>query len=150
MLGLLTPVHSVNLLVKLLAAQRAWRKFADLRRQTQVPGVRVLHEFRSRVGVAGLRRINEHRLAPLPAGYRWQPWSVGLIDATDLPAACVGFKKAPGNTLPRTRPWAGARSKRGKARCFVGYKKHTLRLWLHHYPETSGSLNAADESSNCR
>jgi len=67
LLGLLTPVHSVNLLVKLLPEQRAWRKFAGLRRQTQVPGVRVLHEFRGRVGVAGLRRINQHLLAPLLA-----------------------------------------------------------------------------------
>src|ERR1017187_9808731 len=24
--------------------------------------------------------------------------------------------------------------KTGQSRCFVGYKKHTLRLWLHHYP----------------
>ena len=32
LLGLLTPVHSVNLLVKLLPEQRAWRKFALLRR----------------------------------------------------------------------------------------------------------------------
>jgi hypothetical protein len=93
LLSLLTPVHSVNLLVKLLPEQRAWRKFAGLRRQTQVPGVRVLHEFRGRVGVAGLRRINECLLGPLLVDYLWQPWSVGLMDATDLAAACVGFKK---------------------------------------------------------
>ena len=93
LLSLLSPVHSVNLLVKLLPEQRAWRRFCGLRRQTQVPGVRVLHEFRCRMGVDGLRRINQHLLAPLVAAYAWQPWSVGLIDATDLPAACVGFKK---------------------------------------------------------
>ena len=103
LLSLLTPVHSVNLLVKLLPEQRAWRKFAGLRRQTQVPGVRVLHEFRGRLGVAGLRRINEHLLEPLLAGYLWQPWSVGLIDATDLPAACVGFKKKHRAILRRAR-----------------------------------------------
>ena len=67
LLSLLSPVHSLNLLVKMLSEQRAWRKFARLRRQTQVPGVRVLHEFRCRVGVAGLRRINQHWLAPLIA-----------------------------------------------------------------------------------
>lgn len=82
-LSLLTPVHSVNLLVKLLPEQRARRKFAGLRRQTQVPGVRVLHEFRARAGGGGLRRINEHLLAPLLATYLWQPGSVGLIDATE-------------------------------------------------------------------
>jgi hypothetical protein len=65
LLSLLSPVHSLNLLVKMLPEQRAWRKFAGLRRHTQVSGVRVLHEFRCRVGVAGLRRINQHLLAPL-------------------------------------------------------------------------------------
>lgn len=113
LLSLLTPVHSVNLLVKLLPEQRAWRKFAGLRRQTQVPGVRVLHEFRARAGVAGLRRINEHLLAPLLAGYVWQPWSVGLIDATDLPAACVGFKKKHRAILRRARRTGRAHAQDG-------------------------------------
>jgi hypothetical protein len=27
----------------------------------------------------------------------------------------------------------GRTLKTGQSRCFVGYKKHTLRLWLHHY-----------------
>ena len=103
LLSLFSPVHSLNLLVKMLPEQRAWRKFAGLRRQTQVPGVRVLHEFRSSVWVAGLRRINQHLLAPLLAGYAWQPWSVGLIDATNLPAACVGFKKKHRAILCRAR-----------------------------------------------
>jgi hypothetical protein len=93
LLSLLSPVHSVNLLVKMLPEQRAWRKFCGLRRQSQVPGVRVLHEFRGRVGVAGLRRINDRLLAPLLAACLGPPWSVGLIDATDLPAACVGFQR---------------------------------------------------------
>lgn len=93
LLCLLSPVHSVNLMVKMLPEQPAWRKFADLRRQNRVPDVRMMNEFRCRVGVAGLRRINEHLLAPLLEIYAWQPWSVGLIDATDLPAACAGFKK---------------------------------------------------------
>ena len=68
LLGVLTPGHSVNLLVKWLPEQRAWRKFAGLRRQTQVPGVRVRHEFRGRVGVAGRRQINAPLLAPWRAG----------------------------------------------------------------------------------
>ncbi len=93
LLCLLSPVRSLNLLVKMLPEQRAWRKFAGLRRQSQVPDVRMLHEFRARVGVSGLRQINHHLLTPLLAPYVWLPWSVGLIDATDLPAACVGFKK---------------------------------------------------------
>ena len=91
LLNLLSPVHSLNLLVKMLPEQRAWRQFAGLRRRSRVPDVRMLHEFRCRVGVAGLRRINQHLLTPLVDAYAWQPWSVGLIDATDLPAACVGM-----------------------------------------------------------
>jgi hypothetical protein len=71
LLSLLSSVHSLNLLARMLPEQRAWRHFADLRRQTQVPGVRVLHEFRSRVGVAGLRWINQHLLASWIASYAW-------------------------------------------------------------------------------
>ena len=103
LLCLLSPVHSVNLLIKMLPEQRAWRKFAGLRRQSRVPDVRMMHQFRCRVGVAGLRRVNQHLLAPLLATYAWQPWSVGLIDATDLPAACVGFKKKHRAVLRRAR-----------------------------------------------
>jgi hypothetical protein len=93
LLLLLTPVHSVNLLLKMLPEQPAWRKFARLRRQNRVPDVRMMNEFRARVGVDGLRCINEHLVEPLVSAYAWQAWSVALIDATDLPAACVGFKK---------------------------------------------------------
>ena len=107
LLSLLSPVHSLNLLVKLLPEQRAWRKFAGLRRQTQVPGVRVLHEFRCRLSGAGLRRINQHLLQPLVESYAGRECSVGLIDATDLPAACVGFKK-------KHRPILGGGSRFGR------------------------------------
>ena len=44
-LCLLSPVHSVNLLIKLLPEQRAWRKFAGLRRQSRVPDVRMMHQL---------------------------------------------------------------------------------------------------------
>ena len=123
LLSRLTPVHSVNLMVKLLPEQRAWRKFARLRRQTQVPGVRVLHEFRGRVGVAGLRRINQHLLAPLLAVYLWQPWSVGLIDATDLPAACVGFKKKHRAILCRARRTGRTHAQDGAKPMFRGLQE---------------------------
>jgi len=103
LLCLLSPVHSVNLLVKMLPEQRAWRKFARLRRQNEVPGVRMWHEFRERMGVGGLRRINQHLLQPLIQQYARMERSVGLIDATDLPAACVGFKKKHRPILGTTR-----------------------------------------------
>jgi hypothetical protein len=107
LLCLLSPVHSVNLLVKMLPEQRAWRQFARLRRQNEVPGVRMWHEFRARVGVGGLRRINQHLLQPLIDQYAKTERSVGLIDATDLPAACVGFKK-------KHRPILGPASRIGR------------------------------------
>jgi hypothetical protein len=53
----------------------------------------MLHEFRTRAGVGGLRSINEHlakaALAFLPAGGK----TVAIIDATDLPAATADKKK---------------------------------------------------------
>lgn len=93
LLSVLTPVHSLNLLVRLLPEQSGWRRFARLRNAYQGPDVRMLHEFRARVGVAGLRAINGQLLEPLVERYAGQERSVGLIDATDLPAACGGFKK---------------------------------------------------------
>src|ERR1017187_7289435 len=103
LLCLVLAVHSLNLLIQMMPEQRAWRKFPGPRRQSRVPDVRMMHQFRCRVGVAGLRRINQPLLAPLLAPYAWQPWSVGLIDATDLPAACVGFKKKHRAVLRRAR-----------------------------------------------
>jgi hypothetical protein len=149
LLSLLTPVHSLNLLVKMLPEQRAWRKFAGLRRQTQVPGVRVLHEFRCRVGVAGLRRINQHLLAPLVAAYAWQPWSVGLIDATDLPAACGGFKKKHRAILCRSRCT-------GRAHTQDGTKPMFRRLQEAHITSMAallsgrGAVGAAGQLGNAR
>ena len=67
LLCLLSPVPSVNLPIKMLPEQRAWRNCAARRRQSRGPDVRMLHQFRSRVGGAGLRRINQHLLAPLLA-----------------------------------------------------------------------------------
>ena len=102
-------------------------------RQSRVPDVRMRHEFRARLGVAGLRRINQHLLQPLMEAYAWRQRSVGLIDATDLPAACGGFKKAPA-TIRRTAPrWAGARSSAVRAGALSATSAHTLRLWLHDY-----------------
>ena len=93
LLALLTPVHSFNLLCTLLSEQRAWRSFARLRHRHEVPDVRILHAFRARMGVRGLRQINEVLLQPLiQIASLWEN-ATALIDATDLPAACKGFKK---------------------------------------------------------
>jgi hypothetical protein len=116
LLTVLTPAHSLNQLVALLSEQRAWRAFARLSHRERVPDVRMLHEFRARVGVGGLRTINDW--LKLPFIERAAGWShaVGLMDATDLEAACDGFKKKmPKLTPPTARPWEIARSKPARA-----------------------------------
>jgi len=97
LLSLLTPVHSLNLLLTMLAEQRSWRRFARLTHRDRIPDARMMNEFRGRVGVSGFRAINDTLRQPLieqAAGWE-QP--VALIDATDLEAACSGFKKRNSN-----------------------------------------------------
>src|SRR5947209_17645499 len=94
LLTLLTPVHSFNLMLQMLAEQRSWRKFAQLPNCYRLPGPSQLHEFRERIGVSGLRRINEYLLGPLIAGLLPERRTIGLIDATDLPAATSAYKKS--------------------------------------------------------
>ena len=93
LLALLTPAHSLNLLVRLLSEQRAWRQFAHLPHRHRVPDVRMLHEFRDRVGVSGARQINERLLEGLLESIDPAAPAVALMDATDLEASCRGSKK---------------------------------------------------------
>jgi hypothetical protein len=93
LLVLLTPAHSFNLMLTLLSEQRAWRRFARLPNRYRLPVASQLHDFRAALGVGGLRRINEFLLQPLLAGLPASRMSVGLIDATDLPAATSAYKK---------------------------------------------------------
>lgn len=113
LLALLTSTHSLNLVVAQLSEQPGWRRFARLRRI--YPTARMLHEFRQQVGVAGLRAINRQLLGRLLRRQGLQPHSVALMDATDLPAACSGFKKKfralHGNTC---RPWRAHAQNRPK------------------------------------
>lgn len=114
LLALLTSTHSLNLVVAQLPEQAAWRRFCRLRRQW--PGVRMLQEFRQQIGVSGLRRINQYLLERLLRRQGVQPHAVAIMDATDLPAACSGFKKKPRAPTPPCGPlWADARSKAGRA-----------------------------------
>jgi len=116
LLALLTPVHSLNLLCTLLSEQRAWRSFARLRHRHAVPDVRILHAFRDRVGVLGLRQINEVLLQPLISIASLWENATALMDATDLPAACRGFKKkTPALTPPLMRPSVGVHSRPARA-----------------------------------
>lgn len=94
LLALLTPAHTFNLLIELLAEHKPWRSFAHLRNRWAVPDAKMLHGFREQLGVAGLRQINRFLLEPLLLGLAVFPKSVALMDATDLPAATSAYKKS--------------------------------------------------------
>ena len=100
LLGLLTPVHSFNLLVELLAENRSWRDFAFLPNKRVLPDAKMLHQFRDRLDLIKLRAINGHLLRPLLAGLDPAGKTVAIIDSTDLPAGTNPFKK---NTPGRDR-----------------------------------------------
>src|ERR1022692_3912360 len=50
------------------------------------------------------------------------------------PPLVAASKKSTGPYSAAHAALGGRKLKTGQSRCFVGYKKHTLRLWLHHYP----------------
>src|SRR5438093_6796547 len=93
LLSLLTPAHSFNLLLKLLAENRAWRKFAHLPNQRLLPDAKMLHQFRARLDLSLLREVNAHMLQPLLAELDQERLPLAIMDATDLPAAANSFKK---------------------------------------------------------
>jgi hypothetical protein len=93
LLALLTPAQSFNAVVRLLPEQRAWRSFARLSHRQRTPDVRMLHEFRLRAGVTGLRAINDHLVKRLLKLIPADSQTVAIIAATDLPAAAADKKK---------------------------------------------------------
>jgi len=93
LLAIITPVPSFNLLIRMLPEQKAWRRFARIRSQEQVPDVRMMNTLREEIGVDGLRQINGQLLEPIIARVELSQGAAALIDATDLPASCSGFKK---------------------------------------------------------
>lgn len=94
LLVLLTPAHSFNLLVQMLPEHKPWRSFARFRNKLILPDAKMLHQFRQRLDLNQLRRINAHLLKPLLAGTQTLEKTVALIDATDLPAATNAYKKS--------------------------------------------------------
>lgn len=93
LLSLLTPAHSFNLVLHLLAENRPWRKFARLPNQRVLPDAKMLNQFRARLDLMLLRKINAHLLSPLLARLDPARPTVAIMDATDLPASCNSFKK---------------------------------------------------------
>jgi hypothetical protein len=112
LLPALTGTHSYNGLVRLLPERRAWRRFAHLSHRERTPDARMLHEFRSRAGVLGLRAINDFLVRKLLKYLRAEQKSVAVIDATDLPAATADKKKTDENGRPSERPWGHGHSSR--------------------------------------
>jgi hypothetical protein len=104
LLPLLTPAHSFNLLTQLLPEHRSWRSFARLRNRRALPDVRMLHDFRTRMRLTQLRRVNEHLLEPLLEGTSRFAKNVAVIDSTDLPAATSAYKKTPPVSTPLAGP----------------------------------------------
>jgi len=104
LLPLLTPAHSFNLVTELLPEHRPWRSFARLRNRRDLPDVRMLHDFRTRLALTQLRRVNEHLLQPLLAGTGRFAKNVAVIDSTDLPAATNAYKKIPPGSTVRAGP----------------------------------------------
>jgi hypothetical protein len=108
LLSLLTPAHSFNLLIELLAENRAWRDFAFLSNKRSLPNAKMMHQFRDRLDLTKLRAINAHLLRPLLASLDSQRKTVAIIDSTDLPAGTNPFKKKHRPLLGKTRRDWGA------------------------------------------
>ncbi len=124
LLSPLTGTHSYNGMVRLLPEVRAWRRFAHFSHRERTPDVRMLHEFRSRAGVSGLREINNHLVEQLLPHLCVAQRSVALIDATDLPAATADKKKTVGNGLRGEPLWARVHLSRAR-RGFMSATKST-------------------------
>ena len=114
LLPLLTSTHSLNLVVAQLPEQAAWRRFCRLRGHW--PGVRMLHEFRQQIGVSGLLPDSAAFAGAMALPSR-RATARGRADGRDGSTGGLQRlqKKAPARTPLRTRPWAGARSRRGRA-----------------------------------
>jgi hypothetical protein len=77
LLSVLTPVHAFNHLVRLLAEQLDWRRFAHLSNRRAVPDVWMLNQFRERCGVSGVRPrcplpVSRQRAFPAQPQERWE------------------------------------------------------------------------------
>ncbi len=125
LLALITPVHSFNLLIRMLPEQKAWRRFAHVPRQEHVPDVRMMNTFRETIGVDGLRQVNGQLLEPIIGSLDLSKGAAALIDATDLPASCSGFKK-------KHRALYGPESRAGRAHAQERTKQMVCRLQEAH------------------
>ena len=100
LLAALTGGQSFNAVQRSLGEQRPLRRFAHLPNERSVPDIRMLHEFRSRLGVGGFRWINDHLTQQVLMVAPLRDKTVGLIDATDLPACSRDKKKTASLGVP--------------------------------------------------
>ena len=101
----LWPTHSFNAVQRALSDQRPLRRFAHLPNQAATPDVRMLHEFRSRLGPGGFRGINDHLIQQILLVCPLREKTVALIDATDLPARTSDKKKSCAVGAPDRQSW---------------------------------------------
>lgn len=101
----LTGGQSFNAVQRSLCEQRPLRRFAHLANEHSVPDIRMLHEFRSRLGVSGFRLINDHLTQQVLAVAPLRDQTVSLIDATDLPASSRDKKKTADLGAHSEPPW---------------------------------------------
>lgn len=108
LLALLTGGRSFNAVQRALPEQRLLRRFAHLPNEHAIPDVRMLHEFRQRLGAGGLRVINDHLSGQILQAGPLRDKTVALIDATDLPASTRDKKKMADRGVPRGLRWEPA------------------------------------------
>ena len=108
LLALLSGGRSFNSVQRALSEQRSLRRFAHLSNERAIPDVRMLHEFRRRVGSGGLRAINDHLSGQILQVAPLRDKTVTLIDATDLPASTQDKKKMAGLGVQRGPHWEPA------------------------------------------
>ncbi len=91
----------------------------------------MLHEFRQTVGVGGLRAINQHLVGRLLRRTGSTTPRRGTDGRDGSTGGVQRLQKNSGTLHRRCTRHLGRRTlKTGQSRWFVGYKKHTLRLWL--------------------
>ncbi len=133
LLAVLTATHSLNLLVRQLLLSKP-RGGASPGCDPPCPRLRMLHEFRQTVKVWAVvaHAINQHLVGRLlrRTGLRQTPRRG--TDGRDAiyRRRAVASKKNSGDYTAAHAALGGRTLKTGQSRWFVGYKKHTLRLWL--------------------
>ena len=109
LLPTLTHTRSFNAVRRCLLEQRRLRRFAHLPNERTIPDTRMLHEFRARLGVRGLRLINDHLVRQVLLIAPLKDKTVSIIDATDLPARTGDKKKRGVCGVHNARRWVRVR-----------------------------------------